>query len=149
MTDIFGIYEGVCGAAGIYFRSARGAGRTTNMIYALKEGDRVVFPNEQTAREAKRLCKERDVDIDCIIVPPKYPELAFQKGTSQGRTLFSHEWLEEYYTNALLKAGQGVRELQTRLSGYGEPHIKTKLKAQEIQKWRDVMPGITREDPHG
>ena len=135
MSDIFGIGAAIKGAAEIYFRSARHSGRTTMMLDALKDGDRIIFQTPAECTRVTRLVKERKLDVQCICVPADSHRI-FELGTSQGRTIFDHSWLEEHYMSALQDIGKGLADLsEQRLSGSGEPHRETRRQAIEAQKW--------------
>lgn len=133
--DIFGIRQAMQGIALTYFISARHTGRTLSMIGALKEGDRVCFLNEGEARRVKAMCKERGFEIETEIIDPKYPNKIFEKGTVKGRYVFDHSWVEQYYMNAINKAGEDIEYFQKQKSGFGEAHLETRRKATELHKW--------------
>lgn len=134
--DHFGIGQAIRGVAMIYFRSSRQTGRTLSLIESVKDGDCVCFTNSREAERVKRMCKERGVVIDTIVVNPKEPHGVFERGTAQGRMIFDHTWIEEYYLDAIGRAEKYIDSLQEQLSGYGEPHRETKRRAEEISKWQ-------------
>lgn len=134
--DHFGIGAAVEGAVRIYTHSARRTGRTTSLVESLKDGDRVVFVNRKEADHTNRLCLERGVKIECLVIDPKNPRLAFDHGTSQGRTLFDHSWVEQFYLRTIEQAREDIDYFQRELSGFGAAHIETRLRAEEIAKWR-------------
>lgn len=136
--DIFGIGPGVLGAVNIYFQSARRTGRTTALLESLKPGDRIVFAESKHADLMRRMLKERDLDVECIVIPPNIPEKLFEHPTSQGRTIFDHCWLEQFYLSNLERMTRDIDHLQTQSSGYGEAHIRTRLAAQEMAKWYPI-----------
>lgn len=74
--------------------------------------------------------------IDCIVVPPKEPVRLFDRGTSQGRTIFDHGWVEDYYMHGIECASREIDCFQKDSSGWGEPHRETRRKALEISKWQ-------------
>ena len=134
--DLFGIGQAMKGMALIYFQSARRTGRTVSIVESVKDGDRICFTNAQEAERVKRLCKERGVDVECIVIPTKKPEKFFERGTSTGRTIFDHSWIEGYYLDALKRAEKEIDHFERKSSGYGELHRETRRKAIEINKWR-------------
>jgi hypothetical protein len=134
--DFFGIGAAVKGAVNIYFRSARATGRTTNLLEGLKDGDRVYFATHDEAQYFKRKCKEVEKSIECVVIPISYPEKVFERGTSQGRAVFDHGWIEQFYINALEQCTKDIKHLETETSGYGEAHRETKRKAIEFSKWQ-------------
>lgn len=133
--DFFGIGAAIHGAARIYSQSARHTGRTDSLVESVKDGDRICFANSKEAERVRRLCLGRGVNVECITVDPKQAERIFEHGTSQGRTLFDHSWVELYYLSAIERAGAEIDHLQQQASGYGELHRETRRRAEEIAKW--------------
>lgn len=134
--DHFGIGSAIASAAQMYFRCARGTRRTTSLLESVKDGDRVVFVDSHQADLFSRLCEERGVDVDCCVVDPRTPERVFEKGTPQGRTVFDHVWVEQFYTLAIERAARDIDHLETQATGYGEAHRITKRAAEELARWR-------------
>lgn len=134
--DHFGIGQGVRAAAQIYFQSGRQTGRTVSLVESIKAGDRIVFANSREAERVKRLCKEREIEIETIVVDPQTPQRIFERGSSQGRTIFDHGWVQQYYMNAIDRCQQDIDRLERETSGYGEAHRETRRKAEEMAKWR-------------
>lgn len=135
--DHYGIGTAVEGAAQVYFLSARQSGRTTSLVESLKTGDRVAFCNEREASRVKRLCLERGVQIETVVISPRKPSAIFDRGSvlGQGRFIFDHTWVEAFYLLAIKDAQRAIDTFQRETSGYGVPHIETRLQAQEILKW--------------
>lgn len=133
--DHFGIGAAMHGAALIYTQSARRTGRTTSLVDSVKDGDRICFSDSREAERVRRLCMERGVKVECIVIDPKTPERLFERGTSQGRTLFDHSWVEQYYLNSISRAQDEIDHFEQQLSGYGEKHRETKRRAEELAKW--------------
>jgi hypothetical protein len=135
--DMFGIGAAMKAMTRVYFQSARGSGRTTMMIDSLHEGDRVVFSNARERERVEKLIRDRGLkDVKCIVVPPREPTRAFERGTSQGRTIFDHSWVEQFYEDRIKDASGEIDWLQTELSGYGEAHRETARQAAELAKWQ-------------
>ena len=134
--DHFGIGAAIQGAARIYIQSARHTGRTQSLVDSVKEGDRVIFTDRKEAERVKRLCSERAVKIECLVIDPKRPDLAYQHGSSKGRTIFDHQWIEEYYLITIDRAMKDIDHIESQLSGDGFPHLETRRKAEEIAKWQ-------------
>lgn len=134
--DAFGIGNGVQGAVNIYCQSARRTGRTTALVESLKDGDRVVFTDRREADRVKHLCKELGVAIDTMVVETTDPSRLFDKGTPTGRTVFDHSWVEKFYMEAIASAQKQIDHFQRETSGFGMAHVETRMKAQEIAKWR-------------
>tara|TARA_R110002124_G_scaffold190189_1_gene357461 strand:+ start:493 stop:909 length:417 start_codon:yes stop_codon:yes gene_type:complete len=134
--DAFGIGNAIIGAARVYFQSARRTGRTSALLESLQPGDRVVCLTTQQAQHLRQRIKEQDIDATVIVVPTEKPERIFEQSTSIGRTIFDHVWVEQYYLNQLQRAACDIDSLQRQSSGYGQPHLETKLAAVELVKWR-------------
>lgn len=134
--DHYGIGNGVEGAALIYFTSARQTGRTTSLIESLKDGDRVVFANQREADRVKRLCLQRGLNVTFVVIDPRKVRDIFQHPTSEGRTIFDHSWVEDFYLQAIEGCRRDIDYIQREASGYGTAHIETRLRAAEIAKWQ-------------
>jgi hypothetical protein len=83
----------------------------------------------------KRLCFERGVNIECIVIDPKNSHRLMERGTSQGRTIFDHTWVEKFYLHTLEQCQKEIDRLQQQASGHGAQHRETRRKAEEISKW--------------
>lgn len=134
--DHFGIGAAVQGAAQVYMSTARRTGRTTSLVESVKDGDRLCFSNAREAGRVKRLCQERGVEVECIVIDPRQPEGTPERGTAQGRTIFDHSWVEDYYVLAIERAGREIDALERLASGYGEAHRETRRLAEELAKWQ-------------
>lgn len=134
--DHFGIGAAMASMARTYSQSARRTGRTTSLVESMKDGDRIVFHERAEAKRVERLCMERGVQVECIVVDPKDPARLLERGTNQGRTLFDHGWVEAYYQQAIASAAVHIDNLERMASGYGEAHRETRRRAEEIAKWR-------------
>jgi len=134
--DHFGIGAAMQGVAQTYFRSARRTGRTTSLVDSVKDGDRIVFAESREAERVRRLCLERGVKVDCVVVDPKTPQRVFERGTPTGRTIFDNSWIELKYLEAIERTQQGIDHLEREASGYGAAHRETRRQAEEIAKWR-------------
>lgn len=134
--DHFGIGAAILGAARIYIQSARRTGRTTSLVESVKDGDRICFADKREAERVRRLCLERSINVECITVDPKQADRIFDRGTPQGRTLFDHSWVEQYYLAAIERASADIDHLQQQASGFGEPHRETRRRAEEMAKWQ-------------
>jgi len=133
--DHFGMGAALYGAVRIYLHSARGTGRTISMLESLNSGDRIIFASSKEADRVKRLLKDHEKDIDCIVVDPKSPERLLERGTGQGRTVFDHTWVEQFYLMAITRCEKDIDFFQRELSSFGEPHRETRRRAAEIAKW--------------
>ena len=133
MSDFFGIGPSIQGAARVYFQSARQTGRSTNLINSLKPGDRVCFHDSKTAHWFRNKLHDRGIEgVTCIVVPVSEPDRIFREGTSQGRTIFDHVWLEKYFDGHIERMMKEIKYLEEQSSGYGEAHLKMKQQAKEL-----------------
>ena len=133
--DHFNIGAGLLVAANIYFRSARQTGRTTSLIESLKDGDRIVVRNRQEEYYLKRRLEGRGLKVDILAIPPATPEQLYRHATSQGRTIFDHQWLEDYYNITLVSIVKSLDNMQRDLSGLGTAHAETQRGYEEMAKW--------------
>lgn len=136
--DHYGIGKAIETAVEIYTRSARGSGRTTSLVESAKDGDRIVFTNQREANRVNLLCKERGVEVECIVVNPDHPHRLLNRGSvkGEGRNIFDHSWIEQFYKNAISDAQRMIQRLETETSGYGAAHRETRYKAKEMAKWQ-------------
>jgi hypothetical protein len=135
-TDFFGIGNAIRGGVHIYFSGSRQTGRTQSLVNSLKDGDRVIFTTHQEAKRVERLALDRGITISCAVINPKTPETIFEHATSQGRTIFDHSWVEQFYANAIEKAASDIFWLEVQSSGFGEAHRETQRKALEKARWQ-------------
>lgn len=133
--DFFGIGQAVKGCVATYFQCARGTGRTNSMIESLKDGDRVIFTNRNEADRVKRMARELGVSIETMVKNPAQFTIS-DIGTSQGKTVFDHSFVEEYHRIGIERSIKDIDQMQEHLSGYGVKHVETKLKAKEMKMWR-------------
>lgn len=136
--DAFGIGNAVKGAVEVLFMSARRTGRTTALLEALKGGDRVICPNESSARHMRLELQKWRKKVSVLVVPVDNPAALFERGTSEGRTVFDHPWLEGYYASELRRAAERVDHWQAQSSGFGAAHVETRKRAEEIHKWNST-----------
>ncbi len=134
--DHFGIGLAIKGMAIAYFHASRATGRTTSLVESVKDGDRIVFIDSNHARRVERLCLDRGVNVECIVVDPKTPEHVFDMPTSVGRTIFDHCWIEQRYLHVIERTQKEIDTLERESSGYGEAHRETKRSAEQLMKWQ-------------
>lgn len=135
--DIYGIGAAIKGMVMTYSASARRSGRTTTLIESLRNGDRVVFSESAEADRVAMMCRDRGLDINCVVIDPKEPQKLVHIGPpSKGRTIFDHTWVERFYLNKVKKAVEEIDYWQRETSGFGETHMETKRQAKEIMKWQ-------------
>ena len=132
--DLFGIGSAVRGAMRIYFMSARSTGRTTRLVEILESGDTVVCVDTAQARRIVSLCKDNgQYNVDYIIVDPKYPDNVYHVLAGkeiQGRLIFDHVWIEQYYLHAIDSNIKYIDGLKNRFSGK-----KNRLTIQTDRRW--------------
>ena len=133
--DHFGIGTATQAAFEIYAVSARQTGRTTSLVESLKDGDRVIFTNSVEARRVEIMCEARGIKIETQVVDPRTPSKVFDRQTAQGRVIFDHSWVEEFYRLSLQKASEEIDHLQVESSGYGFKHYETRQQAMELARW--------------
>jgi hypothetical protein len=133
--DFFGIGQAMKAMVQVYRQASRATGRTISLVESVKNGDRICFSNPEECGRVKRLCKDRGINIDCIVISPSQPELIFNRPPSQGRTIFDHGWIEDYYSIALERCEKAIDTLERENSGFGEAHRETQKKAMEMSKW--------------
>ncbi len=133
--DFFGIGQMVTAVVEVAFRSGRQTGRTTTLVESLKDGDRVICPNSSVVRHVEKLCKQRGLDVQVLLIPPGDAHKVLEYGTAQGRCLFEHTWVEEYYRQAISRASNEISHLQASATGYDYRHIETRERYAQACKW--------------
>lgn len=133
--DHFGIGAAMKSMAQIYSHSARRTGRTTAFMNSLKDGDRIVCAQGREAERLRRLCQERSLNVTVLAISPKDPGALFQHGTSKGRTLFEHTWVEQYFQLVIEGAVDRIDVLQRESSGRGLQHEQTRQQSEAIARW--------------
>ena len=137
--DFFGIGQAIRCVVQVYFMGARATGRTQSMVESLRDGDRVWFAKSKEANRVKRICKDRNLDVECLVCNPSYLERIFEHGTAKGRVIIDHGFVETMYMQMLEQCADRIRHIEQQTShadGQGEAHIQTRLKARELQKWQ-------------
>lgn len=140
--DEFGISTAVRSMVEVYCMTARQTGRTTKMLDGLKDGDRLICLSGNEARRLESLCRERGLKVTVSARKVRETARLFEIGTSQGRTVFEHTWVEEFFRYRLQKAEEDLDSLQRELSGYGEAHRKT---ARQAAMWHGFEPRNAKE----
>jgi len=133
--DFTGIGTALIGVLNVYFRSARGTGRTTQLIQSVKDGDRIVVPSQREKERYQRILKTRGLLVDVVVLSPTAIYHVGELGTSQGRTIFDHQWVEMFHTASLDRSIKKLDALQKHLSGWGEEHERTRAQAEQLSKW--------------
>lgn len=114
--DFFGIGAAILAGARIYQQAARCSGRTTRMVESVKAGDRIVFASRREANRVASLLRERQVAVQIDVVDPKRPEGVLDRKPADGRIIFDHSWIEQYYEAAIERASAGIDELRAMAS---------------------------------
>lgn len=134
--DHFGIGSALQAMWRMYCATSRRSGRTTSLVDSVKDGDRVVVLTAAQAQHLERLIAERRVSVQCIVVEPHAVDRLFERGTSEGRTIFDHAWLEAYYLMKMESAAERIDHLERELSGFGAAHRETHRRAIELARFR-------------
>lgn len=142
--DQFGISTAVRCMVEVYCQTARRTGRTTQMLDGLKDGDRVVCLTANEARRLESLCRERGLRVSFKVLDPLYSMKIFDSGSSDGRTVFDHSWVEQYFRQSLEMAERHFDKLQRESSGFGEAHLKTQRQAAH---WHGRYPRGSELEP--
>lgn len=131
--DFFGIGTALKTATNIYFQVARRTGRTTMLLDHLKNGDRVIFLDGKTSAHFEYLLRDKKLKVKCITMNPAHIDLG-RLPPIKGNTIFSHEWVEEYFKYKLDRCIADIDEIQKITSSH---------KAQPIESPMMIRP------PHG
>jgi hypothetical protein len=152
--DHFGIGNAMQQVARAFFQGCRQTGRTTSLVESLRDGDRVVCLNTQSARQLHELLRQRGLQVETEIIEPRFCGELLRRGTSTGRTLFDHTWLEAFYELQLERAAHEVDRLQREASGFGAAHFETRQAARQQRgflkgaqlgsPWREGEDGAVR-----
>lgn len=135
LVDFFGIGVALRAMISIYITTARGSGRTTMLLESLRDGDRVCCATLKEADRLRRICNLTKLKVTFTVVNPADPFKLFNSGSSVGRTIFDHTWVEKFYILAIEGAAETIAKLQKESSGYGADHERTKSQAIELSKW--------------
>lgn len=106
------------------------------MIEGLRDGDRVVCNTQQEAKRVRSLAKELGREVEVLTIPPREINRLGERGTAQGRLIFDHGWLEEFYLLAVRDAYASVEHITQMLSGgFDHRHAETRMAYREMAKW--------------
>lgn len=114
--DHFGIGLAMRNMALMYIQSARRTGRTTLLVASLKDGDRVAFASSREAQYVYRMCRERGVTIETLVVPPTRPEEVLDSLPPKGRLIFDHTWVEQSYLAAIERTQRAIDHFEREAS---------------------------------
>jgi hypothetical protein len=115
--DHFGIGNAMRGMVQMVIHAGRRTGRTTSLLDSLKNGDRIVFADRAEANRVERLCKERRLSVECIVILPCAAYKIAEREKSIGRTVFDHGWIEQFYDDAIDRAANAIDQMQEEKSG--------------------------------
>jgi hypothetical protein len=113
--DMFGIGSAITAVVDSYFHGARSTGRTTRLLESLKAGDRIVTLDEPQARVLRSLLTRRKLAVSVLVLPVRDPILP-GIARSEGKTVFDHTWVEEFYRLELRRANSSLRYIEEHLS---------------------------------
>lgn len=99
---------------------SRGTGRTTSLINSIGDNDRVVVASSHEADRLRYECQKHCKNPEIVVVSPRSPGELLKRKPCEGRTLFEHIWVEQFYELAIERVGQDIDELQRRTSN-GQP----------------------------
>lgn len=133
--DHFGISQAMRGVLRVFFQSSRHTGRTTAMLDSLKNGDRVVCPDTKEFSKLTTEIRRRDLDVQILVVSPANPDSLFGRAPPEGRTIFTHEWVELYFIENVECAISNLDRLQSEASGFGASHEKTQQAQLQAARW--------------
>lgn len=135
--DHFGIGIALRGMLSAYRAAARRSGRTTSLVDSVKNGDRIVFAAHNEARHVEGLLRERKIEVKCVVVDPHSPYKILEHGSlsDDGRTIFDHHWLEQFYAIELDHAIEMVDRFERETSGHGAVHRETARQLWEASRW--------------
>ncbi len=124
--DFFGIGNALKAGFGIYFNGARRTGRTTHLLNNLNDGDQVICLTARAARHLEHLAKEKGLSIKVTYCHPKRINDIYigRKLKCNGRTIFDHEFVEEWHNLNLTNSINTLDHIQSELSGRDTPEFE-------------------------
>ena len=87
------------------------------MLNSLQDGDRVVVFGQSEGVRLQRLLAERRLNVRIQVCPVLDLYRLPQLGSSVGKTVFSHEFVEEFYRVSLKEAAIALDQAAERCSG--------------------------------
>lgn len=130
--DIFGIGTALTAVFEVYKHSARQTGRTSHLVNHVRDGDTVIFSDNNHLNHFKKelnvkrgridinliVCSiERDGDLDLRNVKP-----------TQGQVFFDHEFIELYHQASIQWSINNLNKLSSHYSGAKRPERVMKNK---------------------
>jgi hypothetical protein len=108
----------------IYRQTARRTGRTLAMMDAVKDGDRVVCPNNDVKRHIKYLAAKAGKTISVVVNDPlKIDPRDHIIHSIPGTTHFEHTWIEAYFAGALAQESARLEKIVTYFNPERPPPI--------------------------
>lgn len=136
--DHFGMGNAVHGAARTVFQAARRTGRTLSLLASVRDGDVIVFHDPREARRVKTMLAEAGLlKVECHVTPAGCPHDLYNQPPIEGRLLFDHGWVEQFYLNALERTRAEIDDMQSRFSAL-DPLAPTKRARVEHMTWGPV-----------
>jgi preprotein translocase subunit YajC len=121
--DFFGIGQAMVGVAEVYFRGARGTGRTENLIKVLRDGDRV-FTTSSVEGDVIKM-RARDNGVTKVDVVPTDADtieglrMAMERTpVALGRVFVDHTLLERIYIKELRYMAASMSMLEKESGGF-------------------------------
>lgn len=114
MSDMHGIGPGMAAVIRLYIMTARGTGRTTEMLSAVNPGDRIVFSSTGEKRRVSQLLKDSGTEgVDLIVLPVHRLHELSSMPIVEGRTFLDHTLIEEFYLSAMRDAEKALGSIMT------------------------------------
>lgn len=109
--DHLGISHAMEAMVDLYRRASRRTGRTDELLEILKDGDRVVCSNPSSATDLRRRIGNRDLKVEVVVIPVIGAGGLLERRLPEGRTIFDHTWVEDYYEMAIRVATKEIDHL--------------------------------------
>jgi len=115
-TD-YGIGEEIVNRVYQYYQHSRAIGRTSKMIEAAKDGDKIIFSDHRERERVERIFREQGKDVKCVVVRIDNPHEALNVFAGRrGDTFFDHTWVEKYYLASIERAEKQLETLHEQFS---------------------------------
>lgn len=101
----------------MYFRFARGSGRSKDLYSNITENDAIVCLDRDSKKIKNTLYDHGFRQVKIIISNPNLNDLS--RFRVVGTMYFDHSWLEEFYLANITSMTNALTTMQTRLSGHG------------------------------
>lgn len=131
--DEYGIGSAASMGLHLYEASSRGTGRTTRMVERLRDDDQVVCRSAKEAERIRRLLKDAGKSTKVVSVQHA-SDLYDRTQRAKGRTYFDHDWVHQYFVDAVKDAEDNLRRHADRLSGRAEDRSTEQRNPMNIQR---------------